>query len=101
MIVAALGVNRDRAAPALIENFQRVAFGAVVHAQHDDAAGLRPEGVWRAAAVCVGFEPRHIAMPTVGEKRMEATGSERDCAGVGYAARVEAFEGGPSSEVVV
>ena len=62
MIVAAAGVDRNRAALRVREGSQRVVVAAVIEAEHDDGAGLGPQGL-RVATPCrrVG-EPAHVAM---------------------------------------
>ena len=70
VIVAPLGVDRDRAPVAPLERRQRIGGRAVVLAHHDRGFRLRPEPRDVAPPILVDGEPAHVAvMPGADEAR--------------------------------
>jgi hypothetical protein len=70
VIIVALRVDRDRAAPVPLEDRERIAAGAVVQSQHDHGADPRHQRTRIAAPVA--FHPVHVAERALGEKACKA-----------------------------
>ena len=64
VVVAPLGVDRDRAPVAPFERRQRIGGRAVILAHHDRGFRLRPEPRDVAPPLLVGGEPAHVAVMT-------------------------------------
>ena len=91
VVVVALRIDRDRASFARLQNGERIATGAVVHAQHDDGAHLRHERAGVAAAFRGRRHPVHVAMRAVGQKAREPLFRQRDRVRPGDAGDIEAL----------
>ena len=65
VVIAATGINRDRATVFERECGEGVAVRPVIHAKHDNRAHLRPQGLWRGALVFAVAHPLHRRMVTV------------------------------------
>ena len=62
VIVVALGIDRDRAARALLQNRKRILVGTVIDAEHDDRAHVGPQPARIGAALRIACQPVHVAM---------------------------------------
>jgi len=78
VVIVALGIDRDGAARASFQDRERIAARAVIDAEHDDRAHLRPHRARIAAAVGLGRHPIHVAMGAFGEEGSQALGGQRD-----------------------
>src|SRR5262249_61395105 len=80
VIVAGLRVNRNRPALAPLQDRQRIAIRAmaVVEAEHDDGAYLRPERVRALEPRGGRFHPIHVAMGSFGKEMPQPLGRLRD-----------------------
>ncbi len=68
VIIAVLGIDGDRAFSCALQLGQRIVLRAVIHRQHDDALGLRPQALRTGAAHrCLGH-PRHRSMALIIQK---------------------------------
>ena len=74
VVVVALGIDRDGAARALFQDRQRIAVRAVIDAEHDDRAHVRPHRARIAAAVGLGRHPIHVAVAAFGEEYAQTFG---------------------------
>ena len=78
VIIVALGVDRDGAMQALSQDRQRIAIRAVIDAEHDDRAHVRPQHAGIAAPVGVFRHPVHVAVGAGGEEVAQPLGRVRD-----------------------
>ena len=94
VIIVALGIDRDRAAIAALEDRERIIVGAVIEAQHDDGAYLRPQRARIAAPLRGRFHPVHVAMGALGEEVLQPFRRLRNRVGPRHADDVEALLAG-------
>ena len=90
VIVVALGIDRNRAAAALLQDRQRVLIGPVIDAEHDDGAHLGPQHPRIGAALGVSAKPVHVAMAAGLDKGVKMFSGVADRGGIGDADGVEA-----------
>ena len=91
VIVGALRIDRDRAARRLSCRIASGIAGApVIQSEQDDAVGFRPQRARGFAALGGGCEPRHVALPALGEKLAERIAGALNRVGRGEAHGVEA-----------
>ena len=70
--VSSARIDRHIAPVARRQIVHRVVVRTVIHRQHDGASGLRPHGV-RAGAARRGFgQPRHVTLPAIRHKIVQA-----------------------------
>ena len=82
VIVAPARIDRHIAPVARRQILHRVVVRAVIHRQHDGASGLRPHGL-RTGAARRGFrQPRHVTLPAVRHKIIQARAGLRWQCGV-------------------
>ena len=98
VIIVALGIDRDGAARALLQDRERIAARAVIDAEHDDRAHFRPHRARIAAAVGLGRHPIHVAMSAFGEEGSQPLGGQRDRIGPRHADDVKALGAGGVGE---
>ena len=91
VIVVALCIDRDGALRAPLQARERIVFTAIVDAEHDDGAHLRPQVARIGAACCGGLHPFHVAVGAFGQELPQPCGRERDGIGRGYSDGFEAF----------
>ena len=77
VIVAPLGISRDRTAILPREQVERIGLGPVIRREHDDAAHPRPQGFGRRALICTVLHPAHGAVRAVAEPCGEAIRQSR------------------------
>ena len=94
VIVAVSGIGRDGAAILAAEQCQRILGRAVVHAQHDDRAHVRPQSPRVGAPIGRIGQPVHRAMLALGEEGGEAGRRLGDGVRRGDRHHVEAGGGG-------
>ena len=68
VVIAALRIDRDGAAPALRQHRQRIATGRIGEAEHNRGPGLRPHPVGMRPPVGGCWHPVHFAMAASGEE---------------------------------
>jgi hypothetical protein len=78
VIIIALRIDRDRAARTLPEDRERILIGAVVDAEHDDRAHIRPQPARIGASLRILRQPIHVAMGADLEKFVEVSCRVRD-----------------------
>src|SRR5207248_3177853 len=71
VVVAPAGIDRDLAAFGIAARGERAVLVAVVHAEHDDAARLRPQHLRIAAPLGGVGEPAHIAVIAAADELAE------------------------------
>ena len=89
VIVAVLGIDRDRRPVALLEHRHRIMPRAVILGQHDHRARLGPECLWVAAPMRALRHPAHLPMPPCLEERRQPPCQLRHVAGAADLARGE------------
>ena len=99
VIVVALGIDRDRAAAALLQDRQRVLVGPVIDAEHDDGAHLGPQHPRIGAALGSSAKPVHVAVAASFDKDVKMFSGVADRGGIGDADGVEAERKGFVCEV--
>ena len=90
VIIVALRVDRDRAARSCRQDVERVGGRSVVQSEQDDALRLRPQRARAFAALRRPCEPAHVAVPALGEERLERVARAFGRIGRGKAHGVEA-----------
>ena len=98
VIIVALGVDRDGAMQALPQDRQRIVIRAVIDAEHDDRAHVRPQHAGIAAPIGVSRHPVHVAVGAGGEEVAQPLGSARDRVRPRDTDRVEALRAGGLDE---
>ncbi len=72
VVVLALRVDGDGAARRMVQRLERIGFGRIAHAQHDDRAHIGPQTSRAAPPLGMRRHPLHVAVATGGKKFVEA-----------------------------